>query len=156
MPSVVFIDTSVLLNLLDVPDRNAERDAVLAEYPQRQEQGQFILPITTVIETGNHIGNVEPGAPRRTCAERFADMLRMVIQGTAPFAMHEMGWDDEFLRHLVAGGRTETPLVDLLVAQVIGCGDLTILLERDRYLARVAKGTSARIWTLDHGLAAYE
>lgn len=36
-----------------------------------------------------------------------------------------------------------------------GCGDLSILVERDRYLARVARDTTAAVWTLDAGLQAY-
>lgn len=36
----------------------------------------------------------------------------------------------------------------------LGCGDLNILIERDRYLAR-SSGLTATVWTLDELLAAY-
>jgi hypothetical protein len=155
MASVCFIDTSVLLNILDVPQRNAERAAVIDEYRRRKSQAQIILPISTVIETGNHISQVADGWARRKCAERFVEMLNLIIDGKASFVMHELGWDADFLRALVAGGSTRTAFVEHLTGVTIGCGDLSILVERDRYLARVAKGTTATIWTLDAGLRAY-
>lgn len=128
---------------------------MLAEYAGRQREGQLILPITTIIETGNHISQVAGGHERRECAKRFADILRLVIEERAPFVPHEMGWDRDYLDALVAGGTTGASLVEHLSSKVIGCGDLSILVERDRNLTRVAKSTEASIWTLDAGLRAY-
>jgi hypothetical protein len=155
MARVIFVDTSVLLNLLDVPNRNADREAVGAEYRRRISEGQLILPLSTVIETGNHIAHVADGGARRTCAETFVEMLRMIVADKTPFVLHEMGWDADFLSRLIGGGSTAVSFVDHLTQGLIGCGDLSIIVERDRYLARVARGTTAAIWTLDAGLLAY-
>jgi hypothetical protein len=152
---VAFVDTSVLLNMLDVPQRNADRSVVLAELPARQEEGQLILPITTIIETDNHISQVAGGHARRECAKRFSSMLELVIADRAPFVVHEVGWDRDFLSALVMGGTSGSTLVEHLATAVIGCGDLSILVERDRYLSRVAASTEASIWSLDAGLQAH-
>lgn len=155
MPQVEFVDTSVLVQLLDVPHMNDRRDELLNEQARKRDSSvQMILPITSVIETGNHIAHVADGVQRRSCAERFTAVLRLVADRKAPWVLHEVGWDGDFLRELADGGSTHTPLVDHASSRV-GCGDLSILVERDRYLAGVAKGISAGIWTLDEGLAAW-
>lgn len=151
MARVTFIDTSVLLNLLDVPNRNADRARVAVEYQARKGSSQMILPLSAVVETGNHVAQISNGDARRKCAS----MLQDVVAGRAPFVLHQMGWDSIFLQHLLDGGSTATSLIEHLTGQVIGCGDMSVLVERDLYRARVAKGTVADIWTLDHGLQAY-
>jgi hypothetical protein len=153
--SVVFVDTSILLNILDVPRMNAERIKVVDDYKKRVGGASLVLPITTVIETGNHICQIPDGGARRACAERFVGMLELVIAGRSPFVLHEAAWDGAFLSGLVQGGSTGVLLVDHLTHGRLGCGDLAILVERDRYLARVAKGVSAVVWTLDRGLSSH-
>lgn len=155
MARVTFVDTSVLLNVLDVPNRNADRARIRQEWPRRAEAGQMILPLTTVIEAGNHISHIGDGRIRRDCAGRFVAMLDTVVRGEAPFVLHEMAWDGDFLTRLVGGGTTAVAFVEHLASGSIGCGDLTILVERDRYLERVARGSTAEIWTLDQHLDAY-
>jgi len=153
--SVVFVDTTILLNLLDVPNMNGERAAVLADYNKRKAGGGLILPITTVIETGNHISHLPNGSARRACAERFVGLLELVIAGKSPFVLHETAWGGGFFDKLVRGGTTGTTLVDHLTQGQLGCGDVAILVERDHYLARVATGVTATVWTLDRGLASH-
>jgi hypothetical protein len=75
---VEFVDTSILVEMLDVPDRNANRRTVLAEFQAKRRSGiHFILPTATVIETGNHVHHIKDGAARKRCAEAFADLLRL-------------------------------------------------------------------------------
>lgn len=77
MREVVFIDTSILVNLLDIQGRNADRREVVAEFLAGQaKQTTFVLPVTTIIETGNHIAHVHgPGDARRACAARLVAAL---------------------------------------------------------------------------------
>jgi hypothetical protein len=114
-----------------------------------------VLPLTAVIETGNHIAQVGDGHARRICAQLFATMLEQVAEQRAPFVLHELGWDGAFLRDLLAGGSTATALTDHLATASMGCGDLSILVERDRYRERVAKGSQVEVWTLDVRLQAH-
>lgn len=107
-----------------------------------------------MVETGNHIAQIAEGHHRRGCAQRFADMLRAMSDRKAPWVLHEVGWDADFLRVLTAGASSGASLVEHAVSKV-GCGDLCILTERDRYLAGVSAGITADIWTLDQMLAAW-
>ncbi|MET9953415.1 hypothetical protein ABZ135_17950 [Streptomyces sp. NPDC006339] len=149
------MDTSVLCNLLGVPGKSQDREKVLAELKQKRQARDcdLLLPVTAVIETGNHIAQLADGYHRRVYAEKFADTLRMVVDGKAPWALNEVEWNAAHLNALVEGGSTGASLVDH-AANKVGCGDLNILIERDRYLARTS-GIEATVWTLDHGLAAH-
>ncbi|MEU8522670.1 hypothetical protein [Streptomyces sp. NPDC048577] len=109
--------------------------------------------MTAVIETGNHIAQLPTGGHRRQYAEKFAAVLRMVVEGEAPWSLNEVEWNAAHLNALISGGSTETSLVEHAVGRV-GCGDLDILIERDRHLARTAR-VKATVWTLDQGLSVH-
>ena len=56
MSAIVLLDTSVYLNILDVPGWNQERDTILDEFEIRVgDDDIFLLPMATIWETGNHI-----------------------------------------------------------------------------------------------------
>jgi hypothetical protein len=152
---VEFVDTSILCNLLEVPGKSQDREKVVEELQRkmRSRDCDLLLPMTAVIETGNHIAQLADGRLRRSCAERFAEVLRMVVEGKAPWALNEVEWDAAHLRSLVAGGRTGSTLVEHACNR-LGCGDLNILVERDRYLDRTS-GVEAGVWTLDELLSSY-
>lgn len=152
---VEFVDTSILCNLLEVPGKCQDRAKVVEDLLRKEKARDcdLLLPVTAVIETGNHIAQLADGHQRRTCAEKFAGVLRMVVEGKAPWTLNEVEWDAAHLNALVAGGSTGSTLVEHACNR-LGCGDLNILIERDRYLARTS-GVEATVWTLDGGLAAY-
>ncbi|WP_405586565.1 hypothetical protein [Streptomyces sp. NBC_01190] len=152
---VEFVDTSILCNLLGVPGKCQDREKVVKQLQDKEQARDcdLLLPMTAVLETGNHIAQLPGGRERRTCAERFAGVLRMVVEGKAPWALNEIEWDAAHLDMLIMGGRTGSTLVDHACNR-LGCGDLNILIERDRYLARTS-GVEATVWTLDELLASY-
>jgi hypothetical protein len=78
MSAIVLLDTSIYLNVLNVPRFNQERNAVLGEFPAAIEAGNyFLLPLATVWETGNHIADLPDGQTRRRYAERLiADVTK--------------------------------------------------------------------------------
>ncbi|WP_434592760.1 hypothetical protein [Streptomyces sp. A5-4] len=149
------MDTSILCNLLGVPGKCQDREKVIGELKRKRENREcdLLLPVTAIIETGNHIAQLSDGRVRRTCAERLSGVLRTVVDGTAPWALNEVEWGAEHLRALISGGSTGSTLVEHACNQ-LGCGDLNILVERDRYLARTS-GVAATVWTLDELLASY-
>lgn len=57
MNSICIIDTSIFLNILDVPSRNNDKERVIRDFEEyiQSEQVSFFLPMATVLETGNHI-----------------------------------------------------------------------------------------------------
>jgi hypothetical protein len=145
---VDFLDTSVFVEILDVPHMNANRSAVLAEMTRRQRAGvSFILPTATIIETGNHVFQIKNGSVRRDCALRFSGLLRQTAEGNAPWVLHERTWDGTFVGRLCDGGTTGFGLVEHAVRQQLGTGDLSIVAERDLYATRVR--ARVRIWTLE-------
>lgn len=155
--SVVFIDTSVLCCLLNVPGKNQERDAVTAEYSRRRGAGDvFVLPVSSVIETGNHIEQLGPGLndARRRCANALCRLLRNVVNGAEQFVMHPLSWDEDLLREFCDGGASAPGFPQVATAGHLGGGDLSILLERGRYRERVAVGP-VHVWTLDKQLSGY-
>jgi len=82
---VVFLDSSVLFNLLDVPAKNSDRAAVVAKFQRLvREATTFVFPVTAVIETGNVIAQLSDGNARRTCMERFEEWLRKALTTTGP------------------------------------------------------------------------
>ena len=150
---VIFIDTSILCHSMPVPGFDQHREKVRAEMKEYVEKkAKFILPITTVIETGNHIAQLAGGNDRRESAERFSEILRLVVEHKAPWSLVDVEWREDFLSDLLEGADTEESLVDLAVRKV-GLGDLCILTERMRYERRTQ--LRATIWTLDKALAAH-
>ncbi|SEO18759.1 hypothetical protein [Actinacidiphila rubida] len=149
------MDTSVLCNLLGIPVKCQDRAKVVEQYHAKQKAHDcdLLLPVTAIIETGNHIAQLNDGHQRRICAERFDVMLRAVVNGDAPWALNEVEWNAAHLDALLAGGRTGSTLVEHACNR-LGCGDLNILIERDRYLARTS-GVAATVWTLDELLSSY-
>jgi hypothetical protein len=154
MTAVVFIDTSVLCELLEVPGKSepSQSAQVQAELSVGSRAGErFVVPITTVIETGNHIAQAPYG--RVEAARRLVRFLRMAIAGEAPWLLLTTTLGHEFVSALCAGDSTGKPL-EVLAAEKVGAGDVALLVERDQFLATIAY-SSARVWTLDVALRAY-
>jgi len=148
LPVVDFLDTSVFVEILDVPHMNGHRQEVLAEMDARLKAGvRFVLPTATVVETGNHVFQVKEGTARRRCAGDFMSMLRKTARGQAPWVLHERTWDGPFLSALCDGGSTGMDLAEHAVRQQLGTGDMSIVAERDLYASRAQ--AEVRIWTLE-------
>lgn len=74
--NVRFIDTSVMMNLLEVPGRCADSQMIKDEFRQIIDNKEvLILPIATIIETGNHIAHISNGNSRRTIASKFGELF---------------------------------------------------------------------------------
>ncbi len=155
MAGVVFLDSSVLFNLLDVPAKNSDRTAVVARFQRLvREATTFVFPVTAVIETGNIIAQLPDGNARRTCMERFVEWLRKALTTTAPLAVSGVPWDEGFLTALINGGGNRMGLVDFATVG-LGSGDASLLLEMDRYREKVPSATPVSLWTLDETLGAF-
>lgn len=83
---VHFIDTSVLLNIINVPGRNQQRDEVMSELKilvTEKEKNALVLPFATIIATGNHIAHCGDGHERRKSAEKFKECIERTISNEA-------------------------------------------------------------------------
>lgn len=151
--TVTLIDTSVLCEMLQVPGKSdpARSAEVSAELNRRASEGErFVIPITAVIETGNHIAQGD--GDRYAAAGRFVRFLRLAISQTGPWLILETRLGADFLTSLCAGDSTGETL-ESLAALRVGAGDIAILVERDQLLATTAL-SDVQVWTYDHGLAA--
>ncbi len=147
-PVIWLIDTTVFLNVLDVPQFNQNRDEVLEEFRSRIENGDtFLLPVTTVIETGNHIAQINNGNQRRAYAQKFSDQVIESIQGTLPWKPLKFPenddvkkWLADFPDHAQAG---------------ISLGDHIIIKQWEEQCARFP-AFLVKIWSIDSDLQGYE
>ncbi|MFC7581724.1 hypothetical protein ACFQ23_04395 [Schaalia naturae] len=154
-PSVRFVDTSVLCNILRVPGRDQDHEAVLCQLSTlHQEKASLLIPAAAVVETGNHISHVHNGHERREAAARFEWTLRQTIENTAPWQLNDARWGAVFLADLCDGCGTGAPLTQRVTTNDVGVGDLTILAEAAQYRAR-SQLSDVRIWTTDSRLDAY-
>ena len=148
MTTITLVDTSVLVELLEVPGKNQHSAEVQAEFVGRQQAGErFMLPMTAIIETGNHIAQVKTGN-RRAAAERFVAFVAKAMSDAPPWTLAEVTWDAEALGQLCRGDSTGMNFVDLAGNAMLGAGDVAILVERD-LLKRRSATTTVQVWTLE-------
>jgi hypothetical protein len=153
MTTFTFVDTSVLCELLEVPGKSspAHARALKEEADRRYQEGErFVIPITTVIETGNHIAQADGN--RFEVAARLVRLLELAVAEQSPWRVLRTSLGPEFLTSLCAGDSTGQSLPALAAAKV-GAGDVALLVERDQLRAASA-AASVLVWTLDAGLAA--
>ena len=145
MSSIVIVDTSVLLNVLDVPDRNQRKDEVLDRLATLIERGDHLfIPMAAIVEVGNLIARVKNGVQRRAAAERFVKEVRSAIADEAPWKPVNFPSNQEVLRWLDAFPDSAT--------QRIGMGDLAIKQEWAACCEHYVL-SHVWVWTLDSDLS---
>ena len=145
MSSIVIVDTSVLLNIMDVPDRNQHRGQVLDRLATLIDAGDHLfIPMAAIVEVGNHIAQVKNGAHRRAAAERFVKEVRSALADEAPWKPINFPSNQEVLTWLDAFPESAT--------QGIGMGDLSI---KQEWVALCERHALSRVWVwaLDGDLA---
>lgn len=86
MKAIGILDTSILLELLEVPGRFSQSRQIQQEVVQRRAEGHSLfLPLAAILETGNHIARVADGHQRRKVADRFVGLIKLALAGGAPF-----------------------------------------------------------------------
>ena len=145
---VNFVDTSVLLNLLQVPNRCQRYDEIKQEYERCFNNGDsFVFPMATLVETGNHIAHIADGNQRWTIANRFADLVEQAGQ-----LKNNMSVIPEL---------TSAELTAVLQAfrncaiQEVGFGDASIIEQYNTYWREKQPIGEIRIWSTDTHLCGY-
>lgn len=155
MTQTIFLDTSILCNILQVPQKSQHALEVLQKFKQLQVPGNnFIIPITAVIETGNFIAQLADGGERRALAEKFEQFLRKTAENEVPFVLHAYQWDKTFIESFLDGAGTCSSYVDHAM-QRVGAGDLCILTEMNKYKERIQGRGDIVLWSLDINLSAH-
>lgn len=148
MSAICLVDTSVLVEILRVPGMDSHHAAVVLELEERiTRKESLFLPMTTILETGNHIGQHGDGRQRRACAERFVEQVEAALKGQSPFkpisflkAEQLQAWLAEFPEHAGRGS---------------GLGDLSIIHDWQRICDQNPQ-RRVTIWSLDQHLAGYD
>ena len=146
--TICIVDTSVVCELLDIPMMASAPDDFRSLLHAKMEAGEsLLLPMTSVIETGNHIGQNGDGRQRRASAVRFAGFVEKAVAGQLPFA--------------------PTPLPDLeditsllhefpdWAATGSGLGDLSIV-KTWKHQCSLNPLRRVYIWSLDEHLSSYD
>jgi hypothetical protein len=86
MSDLWLLDTTIYLNLLNIPGFNQEFLVVKQEFKRKlARQNQFVLPLVSILETGNHIAKLSDGGSRRKYAEEFCIDVQKALHGMLPY-----------------------------------------------------------------------
>lgn len=147
--NVRFIDTSIMLNLLEVPGRCAEKEQVKEEWRSILEKKEIlIMPVATIIETGNHIAHIADGRSRRSITLKFQEYLRKTAESRAPWQLYGEGLTIEEIQYLAEH-------MEEFTRNQIGIGDMTIIYAYQKYIEEQPAIGTIMIWSADDHLAAY-
>ncbi|HBQ11999.1 MAG TPA: hypothetical protein DEF51_12910 [Myxococcales bacterium] len=146
--TIALVDTSVFCELLPVPGMDSDRARLSAALKEKiEEREHLLLPMATILETGNHIGQHGDGQKRRETAKLFVDWVNKAVEGTSPFAATSFvnanelkSWLDEFPDWANRGS---------------GLGDLSIVKEWERQCA-LHPQRRVYVWSKDAHLQALD
>lgn len=146
--AVILVDTSIFCEILDVPGRAQQRASILQELEDRLRRGEsLLLPLATILETGNFIAQKGSGDVRRQAARRFCEQVGKAIDGNSPFTPTPLfeaetmrSWLDQFPEAAMRGQ---------------GFGDLSIV-EDWRRQCELHPHRRVAIWSLDQHLQGYD
>jgi hypothetical protein len=156
MKQILVIDTSILCIWLDVPGKDScgpandrwDKKRVKAKLDkERKNKTIFVLPLASIIETGNHIA--QANRRRKECGEALAKLMRQSAEQESPWAAFSEQselWSPENIKTLANSWPK-------LAAQKLSIGDATIKDVADLYNRM---GCKVEIFTGDQGLKAYE
>lgn len=148
MSDIVLVDSSVLLNVLDIPGFNQDRDDVLERFGQLVDaDDHLLLPMAAVLETGDHVADLSDGRERRCYAQRFRDCIREALRGDAPWTPIEFPETSQLAEWL-----TEFPD---MATRNLGISDVSII---DAWQRACTRHPHQRvyIWTLHRQLGVYD
>lgn len=152
--SICLIDTSIFCELIAVPNLCEQPQHFLSELRLKiNERETLLLPMATILETGNHIGQNGNGAVRRQTAQRFVKQVHGAIGGQAPFTPTPLFAADELVKWL-----SEFPdwtLRNDRKGKGSGLGDLSIVKEFDRQRL-LHPSRRIYIWSKDVHLQSYD
>jgi len=153
---VLIIDTSILCVWLDVPGMGTcgsrrdqwNRQRVDQKIQTEQNAGTtFVLPLASIIETGNHIAKAPHS--RRERGEALADLMRKSADQQTPWA----AFSDQSVLWVVEKLKVLADTWPVLAEQKLSLGDVTIKDVAD-YYAKI--GYNVEILTGDQGLKAHQ
>jgi hypothetical protein len=157
MSVIVLLDTSIYLNILNIPGYNQKNITVLDEFELRMNNGDyFFLPLASIWETGNHIADIVDGGNRRRFASKLFEDVRKAINGSAPYRPTYFPSRDDFLIWLeqfpdyAARNKAENH-----TREGVSLSDLSIIKEWEK-ACNCFSMSRVLIWSLDRDLIGYD
>lgn len=152
---ICLIDTSIFLNLLNVPNCNQEHASVIQDFQTYiNADCTFLLPMATILETGNHIAQNGDGTMRRKTAIRFVKEVKEAFTGVAPWrpttflnTAEILEWIDQFPD---LAGKNKAPNKQ----EGTSFGDISIIQEFHKSCNRFPM-SEVFIWSLDYDFQNY-
>jgi hypothetical protein len=147
--SICLVDTSILCEILRIPNKCENHRQIYAQMQRKVKTESLLLPMSVIIETGNHVGQNGDGRQRRKAARDFVELIQKAIRGMLPFTPTPPLYSEqesllEWLREFPDwAGRGS------------GLGDLTILKEFERQCF-LNPGQRVYIWSTDEHLSSYD
>ena len=148
---VRFIDTSIIMNLLEIPYMCADAGKIRAEFKMAVENGEIlILPFSTIIESGNHIAHISDGTIRRARALKFKEFLEKTAKNEAPWKLYGVKLEKDDLLALA------DKFPDYALKYEMGLGDMSIIHFYEKYKEETPAVGHIMIWSTDRHLSGYE
>lgn len=149
--NVRFMDTSIIMNLLEIPNMCADSKKVKEEFRKVvKEKETLILPMSTIIESGNHIAHIADGNVRWDRAVKFQEFLQKTAKEEAPWTLYGVELTGEDLSILAE----EFP--DYALHMEMGIGDMSIIRFYEKYKDTMPAIGHIMIWSTDKHLIGYE
>lgn len=153
--SIIIIDTSIFLNVLEVPNKCQDKECVFKQFEEFIElEAIFVLPMATIVETGNHIAQNGDGSIRRKTAKKFCGHIMKVINGEAPYKISDFPTNDEIKSWIAHFPELAMKNKSSEKQEGTSFGDLTIIQEFEKQ-KRLFKNYEIWIWSLDSDLQLY-
>lgn len=148
---VHFIDTSILCNILKIPGKCQDYEKVTTEFKNlvNNSFNRLLLPLATIIETGNHIAHVSDGTQRKNLAKKFEELLVKTADNEAPWEYYRFDISQEQLKDIA------TDFPNKALSLRMGVGDLSIIQAYNKYKEDIPVDGTIRIWSMDSHLKIY-
>lgn len=103
MKAVCLVDTSILLEILNVPGKAGQHEIIIDALERKiANKESLLLPMATIFETGRHLSQCEDGSRRRKVALEFVDFIQNALEGKTPFSPVEIPAHDDIRKWLTA------------------------------------------------------
>ncbi len=148
MSDIVLLDTSIYLNVLDVPGFNQAQSDVFRDFDNRinNNNDHFFLPLVTILEAGNHIGNLHNGNRRRVYSIKLVEDVSKAIKGEVPYRATKFPSREEFAKWMEEFSESHHGM---------SLGDYLIIKEWES-TCKIHRMSRVLIWSLDDHLAGYD
>lgn len=152
------IDTSVYTNILGISGFDQDKTKVQQDFKEYIEaDAEFLLPISTIWETGNHIAHVSGGEKRKNLAEIFKNDVINALKGETPYTPTHFPETTELINWLekfpLSAQKSKSENKEK--KEGMSWGDHSIIQEWTALHEKYKKERHVTIWSLDADLKGY-